>query len=212
MKKIIFFLLFLSLAFPVHGEDVMKEINLPAPSLKGDMSLEETLQTRRSIRNYSEKELSLEQISQILWSAQGITNQRGFRTSPSAGAGFPLEIYLATKDGLFKYVPQENKLLQKNNKDIRKDLSRQGFFKQVPIIIIFCAIYERVNSRYGERGVRYTDMEVGHAAQNVHLQAVALGLGSVPVGAFNDDNARNLLQLPENEVPLYFVPVGYERE
>ncbi|MDD4202040.1 MAG: SagB/ThcOx family dehydrogenase [Candidatus Omnitrophica bacterium] len=210
MKKLILIISLLTLPYVAIAEDVMKEIKLPAPSLKGNISLEETLQTRRSIRNYSEKELSLEQISQLLWSAQGITNERGFRTSPSAGARFPLELYLATKDGLFKYVPQENKLVQKNSKDVRKDLSAQGFFDQAPIIVIFCAVYERVTSRYGQRGVRYVDMEVGHAAENLHLQAVSLGLGSVPVGAFNDDKAVKLLELPENEVPLYFVPVGYE--
>ncbi|MBI4974253.1 MAG: SagB/ThcOx family dehydrogenase, partial [Candidatus Omnitrophica bacterium] len=163
----------------------MKTINLPKPRLKGSVSVEEAIQKRRSVRSYSPKEISLEDISQLLWACQGITDERmAFRASPSAGALYPLEIYLVKVDGVFHYVNEGHKLELVSNKDARKDLAEaawgQSPIRDANINIIVCAVYERVTSKYGERGIRYTDIEAGHAAQNVFLQAVALGLYSVP--------------------------------
>lgn len=191
-----------------------KEISLPAPRLKGKISLEEAISQRRSKRRYSQQSLSLEQISQLLWSAQGITDKRGrFRAAPSAGALYPMETYLLNKDGLFHYLPERHKLEQISLKDLRTELARaalgQSFVAQAPVSIVIAAGYEKISSRYGQRGKRYTDIEVGHIAQNIHLQAVALGLGSVPVGAFDDQKVKELLQLPDAEQPLYIIPVGY---
>jgi len=192
----------------------MDEIDLPRPKIKGTMSLEETIQKRRSVRQYSSKELSLEEISQLVWSAQGITGRRGGRSAPSAGALYPLEIYIISKDGFFHYIPEGHKLVKKHGKDIRAGLRDaslgQNFVGQAPVSVIITAVYRRVSSRYGKRGERYTDIEVGHAAENVHLQAVALGLASVPVGAFDDDKVARLLGLSSEEKPLYIIPVGHE--
>ncbi|MBL7068699.1 MAG: SagB/ThcOx family dehydrogenase [Candidatus Omnitrophica bacterium] len=199
------------------GEDNMKTkaVGLPKPALKGDISIEEVIEKRRSIRSYSEKELTDEQLSQLLWAAQGITDTRGLRAAPSAGALYPLEIYVVKKDGLFHYSPDGHKLEPISDKDLRPGLAKaalgQGFVAQAPVDIIICAVYKRIQSRYGDRGVRYTDIEVGHAAENVHLQAVALGLGSVPVGAFSDDAVSSLLGLSKEETPVYIIPVGYKK-
>lgn len=199
------------------GEKMKDEeiITLPAPDTKGEIALETTILKRRSIRSFTGQALTLEQIGQLLWAAQGITDRRGYRAAPSAGALYPLEIYVAKEDGLFHYIPEGHKLRKLSGKDLRRGLQSAALFQswvgKAAVDIIICAVYERVTSRYGQRGIRYTDIEVGHAAQNIHLEAVALGLGSVPIGAFSDDAVAKVLSLPEDEIPLYIIPVGYKR-
>lgn len=217
VNKIIFIigLIFLNI-FILSAEGKMETIKLPNPKLKSNVSLEEAVTKRRSIRSYSSKDLTLEQIGQLCWAAQGITDKRGLRAAPSAGALYPLEIYILNKDGLYHYIPESHLLEKKSNKDLRASLARaalgQGFVSQAPVSVVISAVYERISSRYGrERGSRYTDIEVGHAAQNVHLQAVALGLDSVPVGALDDDEVSKVLGLPKNERPIYIIPVGYRK-
>lgn len=193
-----------------------KEIILPQPITKGKVSLEEAIFKRRSQREFQRKDLSLEQIGQLLWAAQGITAKRGgfnFRAAPSAGALYPLELYALTKDGLYHYIPEGHKLENLSDRDLRGDLADaalgQGSVASSALDIVICAVYERVTSKYGQRGVRYVHIEAGHAAQNIHLQAVALGLGSVPIGAFSDEGVQKTLGLPKDHEPLYIIPVGY---
>jgi SagB-type dehydrogenase family enzyme len=198
-----------------QGAD-MRKIDLPEPKLKGAVSVEEAIQKRRSVRSYSSKELSMADISQLLWACQGITDTKKLlRASPSAGALYPLEIYLVKDDGLFHYIPEDHKLEAVSDRDLRADLAAaaygQGFVKEAAIDIVICAVYERITSKYGDRGIRYTDMEAGHAAENVFLQAVALGLDSVPVGAFSDAAVSKALNLPAGVKPLYILPVGYKK-
>jgi len=193
-----------------------KFIDLPKPKTKGAVSLEETIAKRRSKRNYSSKALTDEQISQLLWSAQGITDERrGWRAAPSAGALYPLEVYLVKEDGLYHYIPKGHKLELMKPEDLRPGLAKaswgQNFINQAPISIVICAVYSKVTSKYGLRGNRYVEIGVGLAAENIHLQAVALGLGSVPVGAYSDDEVSRVLELPKNEEPLYIIPVGYAK-
>lgn len=193
-----------------------KEITLPAPKTKGAMSLEESILKRRSIRSFSSKELALDQISQLLWATQGITESaRGFRAAPSAGALYPLEVYLIKDDGIFYYNIENHSLEKTGDNDVRGEITRaawgQSFIQQAPISIVICAVRSRMTARYGDRGNRYVDIEVGHAAENLHLQAVALGLGSVPVGAFTDKEVQKILNLPRNTEPIYIIPVGYGR-
>jgi SagB-type dehydrogenase family enzyme len=194
------------------------EIQLPEPINKGNISLEEAILKRRSVRNFIQKDLSLEQISQLLWGAQGITKEKSgfaFRASPSAGALYPMEIYLLSKDGLFHYLPQGHKLEVLEIKDLRSSLASvalgQDSVREAAVSIVICAVYQRITAKYGERGIRYAHIEAGHIAQNVHLQAVALGLGSVPVGAFSDEGVKKILSLPKDQEPLYIIPVGYSK-
>lgn len=193
-----------------------KEILLPEPGFKGKMSVEQAISQRRSKRRFTSQDLTLEQISQLLWSAQGITEKyMGFRAAASAGALYPMEIYLISKDGVFHYLPKGHKLEQISQEDLRSGLAAsalgQSSIAQAPVDIVIAAVYERVTSRYGLRGRRYTEIEVGHIAQNIHLQAVALGLASVPIGAFDDRAIKRLLRLLKDEQPLYIIPVGYSR-
>ena len=187
--------------------------NLPKPVLKGRMSVEEAVRLRRSVRSFKSDRLSLEQISQLCWVAQGVTDEkRGFRSAPSAGATYPLELYLLTADGVFRYLPERHALEQMADTDRREELARaalnQRFVAQAPAVFVFTAVLEGTARRYGRRAARYVHMEVGHASQNIHIQAVALGLGSVPVGAFDDEAVTDTLELAGGEVPLYIVPVG----
>ncbi len=193
-------------------------IALPKPVLDSDSSLERLLQQRRSVREFSREPVSLSDVSQLLWAAQGITHQRGFRTAPSAGALYPLELYVVAgkvnglETGVYHYQIHQHQLRKHIEGDKRIGLGRasmwQTWMAKAPVIIVFAADYERTAIKYGVRAKRYVHMEVGHAAQNLFLQAQALGLATVVVGAFNDDVVAELLALPAEIVPLSLMPVG----
>ena len=193
-----------------------KEIQLPAPVEEGKMSVEEAILKRRSQRNFIQKDLDWAQIGQLLWVAGGVTAKKqgfAFRAAPSAGALYPMEIYLLSKDGLYHYLPSDHKLEVLSQNDLRDSLAAaalgQGSVREAPIDIVICAVYQRVTAKYGKRGIKYVHIEAGHIAQNIHLEAVAMGLGSVPIGAFNDQEVKNLLSLPPEQEPVYIIPVGY---
>ena len=188
-------------------------ITLPKPKVKGSISLEETIARRRSVREFADRDITQEEISQLLWAAQGITDKtRSLRSVPSAGALYPLEIYLLTKDGLFHYSVDEHALEILGRRDLRPELARAGFnqamIQEAAADIVMCAVFERITSKYAERGASYVYMEAGHTAQNIHLMAVSLGLASVPVGAFDDKSVKAVLGLDNNRKPLYIIPVG----
>jgi SagB-type dehydrogenase family enzyme len=194
-------------------------ITLPEIITKGNISLEEALQLRRSTRRYSDNSLNISHVSQLLWSAQGITNERGYRTAPSAGATFPLEMFLVANNvdgltkGLYHYDPQQHSLRFLREEDLAEPLSRaclgQRMLREGAAVLVFAAEFERTTARYGERGIRYVHNEIGHASQNVHLQAAALGLGTVVIGAYRDEEVEALLQLDEALRVLYLMPVGH---
>lgn len=192
-----------------------KIIELPEPKILGKMTLEESIFRRRSEREYNkDKEITLEQLSQILWAAQGITDKSyGFRAAPSAGALYPLHIYVLKHDGVFRYIPDGHKMVQISEQDKRSSLTRaslgQSFIREAPVDIIISGNFAITQAKYGARAFRYVCMEIGHVAENIHLQAVALGLGSVPIGAFWDDVVKKNLDLPDNQDPLYIIPIGY---
>jgi len=195
-----------------------QRVKLPAPRYKSDTSIEEALLKRRSVREYSKSALSLPEVSQLLWATQGITDQDGSRTAPSAGALFPLEVYLVAglvdslSSGIYKYEPHGHELTLVIGGDKRKDLYRaalaQESVRDGAAAIVIAAVYERTTQKYGERGIRYVHMEAGHAAQNVYLQAASLNLGTVVIGAFQDELVKKVLQMPTKEIPLYIMPVG----
>lgn len=191
-------------------------IDLPAPQTDGELSVEAAIEERRSIRSFADEPLTMEQIGQLAWAAQGITDEaRGLRAPPSAGATYPLEVYMVTADGVGHYLPEQHALAMVAGDDRRAALAQaalgQGFVAEAPLVVAVAAVYQRTAARYGPRAERYVHMEVGHLGQNVHLQAVALGLGSVPVGAFDDDAVAQALNLPADHAPLYLIPVGHPR-
>ncbi len=178
------------------------------------MRLEEALQRRRSIREYAPTPLSDREVDRLLWAAQGTTDEEGHRTTPSAGATYPLEAFAVTADGVFRYEPAGGLQRTVREGDLRADLDAaargRGLVLAAPLTIALAAVPARTQGRYGEeRGRRYVHFEVGHAAQNVLLQAVALGLGSVVVGAFDDAAVKAVLGLRADEEPLYLLPVGH---
>lgn len=202
------------------GENLMPRIALPAPRLKGELSLEEAISRRRSRRQFKDSPLTLEQVSQILWAAQGVTNREGLRAAPSAGALYPLDSYLAVggqaveglAEGVYRYDPQGHVLEHILEGDVRQTLARlavQTFIAEAPVVLIITGEYERTSWKYGDRATRYVHMEAGHAAQNVYLQAEALGLGTVVAGSFQDEELSRALDLPTGHRPLYIMPVGH---
>jgi SagB-type dehydrogenase family enzyme len=190
-------------------------IALPNPKRESSMSLEKAIVVRRSRRDFTPQSLTLEQISQLVWAAQGQETGGRFRTVPSAGATYPLELFVVTAEGLFHYLPAEHAIEKLTGQDLRAKLSTaawgQEFIEAAPLTLVFAAEFSRTTNHYGKRGIRYVYMEAGHAAQNVHLQAEALGLGSVAVGAFDDNSISKVLSLPKNLEPIYMVTVGYYR-
>lgn len=189
---------------------------LPQPRLQGSLSLEEALAQRRSIRSFTAQPLTLAELGQLLWAAQGLTSPSGLRTAPSAGALYPLEIYVVTAEGVYRYRPQGHQIVLRVAGDVRPALAAaalgQSSVADAPAVIVIAAVYARTAQKYGQaRSPRYVDLEAGHAGQNVLLQAVALGLGAVPIGAFHDERVQGTLDLPADEQPLYLIPVGHPR-
>lgn len=200
-----------------------RDVGLPPPPRASAMRLDEALAKRRSVREFAPGALTLAEVSVLLWAAQGITEPEGstkpeHRTAPSAGATYPLEIYVVAgevdglADGVYHYIPDTHRLELVTEGDIRVRMAEaaadQEWISRAAMAVVIATVLERITTRYGKRGERYVHMEAGHAAQNVLLQAVALGLGATPVGAFNDSAVARLLQLPAGEAPLYIVPVG----
>ena len=195
-----------------------EQIKLPKPELTGKQSVELLLQQRRSVRSYQKSSLNLTEVGQLLWSAQGVSDAQGLRTAPSAGALYPLKLFVVVGDvnelspGIYQYNPEEHSLLKTANGDLRKLLQKaalnQSCIGDAAVIVVFTAIYQRTTWKYGDRGVRYVHMEVGHAGQNLFLQAEALDLGTVVIGAFNDDEVRKVLRLDSDMQPLSLMPVG----
>ena len=189
-------------------------LDLPEPRTDSEVALEETLARRRSVRQYTDQPLTMEEISQLLWAAQGVTRDWGARTAPSAGALYPLEVYVATPEGLYHYLPDGHRAEVLSQQDLRRTLARAGLdqnaIHDAPAVFVIAAVYARTSGKYGKRAERYVKLEAGHVGQNILLQAVALDLGGVPIGAFHDDQVQRALGLPANYEPLYLIPVGHE--
>lgn len=193
-------------------------IELPQPQIRGSVSLEEALQARRSVRRYSAEPLELKEIAQLAWSAQGITRKNRFRTAPSAGALYPLELYLLAGKvkglgpGLYHYLPKQHALEKIASSDIRTELAgaayNQKALNRAAAVFVITAVMKRTEWKYRGRAERYVYIEAGHAGQNLLLQATSLGLGSVIIGAFFDDTVRDLLGLPDTYQPISLLPVG----
>jgi SagB-type dehydrogenase family enzyme len=191
-------------------------IPLPEPDTTGSMSLEKALASRRSIREFANAPLSAADIGQLLWATQGITDPaRGFRVAPSAGALYPLELYVAKEDGLFRYVPQRHALIRVQSGDSRPGIATaahgQAVVREAPMLIVITAVVDRTRAKYGSRAERYVALEAGHAAQGLLLEATALKLGATVVGAFDDEALRAAVGAGKGELPLYVVAIGRPR-
>ena len=206
---------------PVNADSKEKTgalLKLPAPEKAGTISVEAALSGRRSVRRFNPGGLTLKELSQLLWAAQGVTNERGFRTAPSAGALYPLEVYVCVGEmdelaqGVYRYRSGEHALEPVLHGDIRPRLPEtvftQKWIRTGAVTVVIGAVYARTTKKYGDRGVRYAHMEAGAAAQNIYLQAGSLGLGVTLVGAFRDDVLARLLSMPDDIKPLVLMPVG----
>ncbi len=197
-----------------------EKIILPQPRYDSKVSVEEALSNRRSIRSYKDQPITLKELSQLLWAAQGITEKLGGRTAPSAGAKYPLEVFVVVgkveglEQGIYRYDPEDHSVIGFKRGDLRENLTKaaigQPCIKNAPVDIVVTGVYSRTMEKYGERANRYVHMEVGHACQNIYLQAEALNLGTVVIGSFHDNDVAELLKLKE-EKPLAIMPVGKKK-
>jgi SagB-type dehydrogenase family enzyme len=190
---------------------------LPQARLKGTMSLEEALSMRRSVREFSDSALGQEEVSQLLFACQGLTEKdESKRTAPSAGATYPLETYMISREGIFHYQPYEHALELVKHGDSREALAaackKQHFVAEAPVAIVMTAVPLRTTGKYGPRGMAFVYLEAGHAAQNVLLQATSLGLAAVPVGMIDDDRVSDLLGIQNDQIPIYVIPVGRRQD
>ena len=194
---------------------VQRTSSLRRPRRRGPVSLEEALAQRRSRREFTNQALTEQEISQLLWAAQGITADWGGRTSPSAGALYPLELYVITPTAYGHYRPQGHRFELLAERDLRSELAaaalEQPAVRGAPLTLVIAAVYARTTGKYGSRGRRFVELEAGHVTQNVLLQAVALGLAAVPIGSFDDQRLAHTLRLPREHAPLYIVAVGHPR-
>ena len=195
---------------------------LPKPAAQGGVSVEEAIASRRTRRSYSERPLPIENVSQLLWAAQGITGEDGvLRAAPSGGALYPLDVYVVVGKkavdgldaGVYRYLPGRHGLQRICEGDLRESMARAGlgqmWMAQAPVSFVVTAEYRRIEIKYGSRGRRYALIEAGHACQNISLQAEALGLASGIVGAFDDQRLAEVLHLPKDHEPLIVMPVGH---
>ena len=198
-----------------------QKVVLPELPAAGTHSLESLLAQRRSVRDYTASPLNIDDIGRLAWAAQGITDARGYRTAPSAGALYPLELYIVAgnidglSDGVYRYSPSSHDLVPIIAGDFRTRLARaayaQNWIEDAATIFVFTGIFERTTRKYGNRGRRYVYVEAGHAAQNLFLQSQSLGLATVVVGAFDDDAVAGVLNLPDDVRPLLLMPAGHKR-
>jgi len=190
--------------------------SLPPPRTTSSVALEEALARRRSVRALRSGVLEPATLGQLLWAAQGITDPAGLRTAPSAGALYPLEIYVVTSTGIFHYRPEGHRIRLHRSGDqrgaLREAAHGQEAVGDAAAVFVIASVDARTAAKYGpQRARRYVELEAGHAAQNLLLEAVALGLGAVPVGAFSDDAVARVVGLTAGERPLYLIPVGRPR-
>ena len=209
----------LAMSTGAPGRESGTGIDLPSPARTGEMPVERALSVRESLRSYGAAPLDLEALGQLLWAAQGTIRAGEGRTAPSAGALYPLEVYLVAGEvtgleaGVYHYRPDRHRLVRTVAGDRREGLAEaalgQPWVRRAPAVLAISGVYARTTRKYGERGRRYVHIEVGHAAQSVYLQAEALGLATVMVGAFADREAARVLDLPAEESLLALMPVGW---
>jgi len=226
-RSVQWFTFLIILTAAVHGwgqAETERVIRLSKPAYDGKVSVERAIKGRRTIRDFRSKPLTMAQLSQLLWSAQGITDERmGFRAAPSGGALYPLNIYTVVgeggvegvESGIYHYHPSSHGIQLIRKGDRRKEVAGaalwQMWMARAPVIFVITSEYERITRKYGNRGIRYAQIEVGHVGQNIFLQSGALGMGAGIVGAFHDDAVTEAIGAPEAHKPLIIMPVGYKK-
>ncbi|MBN2562688.1 MAG: SagB/ThcOx family dehydrogenase [Phycisphaerae bacterium] len=206
----------IGVAWGVNDPGKEKPGDLPRPVLAGSVTLEEAIANRRSVRQFSNEPLTRRQIGQLCWAGQGVTDAGGrFRASPSAGALYPIELYVVTADGVDHYLPKGHRRERHLAGDLRRALQEAALGQdpvgQAAACVVIAAVVERTSKKYGDRAERYCFIEAGHVAQNILLQATALQLGGVPIGAYHDEKVAQVLKLPKDHRVLYLLPVGHPR-
>ena len=210
----------LAVAALATAQEPSQRVPLPEARREGTMSLEAALWARRSIRDLKPDALPLAAAAQLLWAAQGKNRPDGHRTAPSAMAVYPLEVYLVAGNveglapGVYHYRSATHDLVLAQAGDKRAELTgapgrAPGWAANAPMLVVFAGAWDRASRRFSARTERYVAMEIGLAAQNVYLQAAALGLGTTFMANFNDSAMTRILGADER--PMGVMPVGTPR-
>jgi SagB-type dehydrogenase family enzyme len=199
-------------------------ISLPEPRTDGGISMEKALLERRSIRSFTSEPLTLAEISQLCWAAQGVTDDKGHRTSPSAMATYPLELYLLAgnvtglPDGVYHYSPQGHNLTVISNEDVISELfntsmaGKEDWRKSAPAVFIVTGVFDRINKIPGQDLSRFVYVEAGTASENLLLEVVSLDLASTYTAGFDENKTEEYLRLASGEMPIAIIPVGHKAE
>jgi SagB-type dehydrogenase family enzyme len=194
---------------PHYAEQVV----LPKPNLTGSLSLEQAIARRRSMRRFGPRAVPVDAIGQLMWAGQGVTSDDGKRAAPSAGALYPLELYAVTAREVMHYLPKGHRAETRATSDLRPQLEAlsgdQASVGAAPLVLVVAAEPARLSQRYGGRAVAYAGLEAGHAAQNMLLQAVVLGLVCVPIAAIDGPGTARALALPAGQTVTYMIPTGF---
>lgn len=195
----------------------LETITLPPACRKGKRSLEECLSMRRTVREFSEAPLSVAEAGQLMWAAQGITSPEKQRTAPSAARLYPLDVYVVAGNmefpaGIYRYLPERHQLLPLQDGDKRPALCKAApqreFLPDVPMVVVITGTRKRTAQKFPDDAMRFMCLEAGHVMQNILLEATALGLICVPMGAFSAEEARKALKPAAGEDPLYMTAIG----
>jgi SagB-type dehydrogenase family enzyme len=202
----------------VMRPEATRSVRLPAPRERGECSVEESLARRRSIRRFASTPLALADLGQLLWAAQGVTDDEGRRAAPSAGALYPIELLVVAgvvsglPAGVYRYRPEGHRLDLVVEGDARRRLLPavpwQSWVADAPVVLAVAGVVSRTAAKYGPRAERYVLLEAGAVTENVYLQAAALGLATVLVGSFDDARLSTALSLADGQLPLGLMPLG----
>ena len=208
---------FAALLMPGGPKADPKVVALPSPRKEGRVSVESALSARRSVRSYAKQALSIEEVGQLLWAAQGITGPDGKRSAPSAMHRYPLEVVVVAQNvdglatGAYRYMPASHALEQlaeeSNGRALLAGTTSQSHVHGAPAVFVIAAVYERMGS--GARNHTWTDYEAGLASENLLLEAVALGLGGVVTGGVDAAAVKAAVKLSDGEQVIVVIPVGH---
>ena len=210
MKKLLIVIISGVVLFITGTTGEPKNIMLPEPHRTGGKPLMEALNQRHTDRNFSQKPLPLQLISDLLWAANGINRtESGKRTAPSAMNNQEIDIYVSLKDGLYKYIAKNHSLELVVGEDIREFCGKQEFVKLAPVNLIYVADYSKMSKMSSEDMILYSSADAGFIAQNVYLFCASENLATVIRGSVDRKNLSSVMKLAANQKIVLSQTIGY---
>ena len=197
------------LSWTICSAQVIETIPLPPAQKTGGIPVMEAFQLRKSERSFSSKEMTTQQLSNLLWAAYGINRPDGFRTVPAAKNWYEFDIYVLKSDGWFLYEASKHALLKMGNEDIRVYGGTQDFVKAAPVILVYVADFDRMTNTTDELRKFFSAVDVGYISQNVYLWCASEGLATIILGQVDKPKVKEVLKLRPNQQVILSQPVAY---